>query len=47
VILRALEQTRGVQTEAARLLDIHPVYLHRLMRKMNLKKTAQAGGLET
>ena len=47
VILRALEQTRGVQIEAARLLDIHPVYLHRLIRKMNLKKTAQAGGLET
>ena len=38
VLIRALELTDGVQTEAARLLDIHPVHLHRLMRKMNLKK---------
>jgi Nif-specific regulatory protein len=37
VISRALEQTHWVYTEAAKLLGVHPVYLHRLMRKMNLK----------
>ena len=41
VVLRALEQARGVQTEAAKILEIHPVYLHRLMRKLNLKGSAQ------
>jgi transcriptional regulator with GAF, ATPase, and Fis domain len=46
VILRALEQARWVQTEAARLLEIHPVYLHRLIRKMSLKKAASAGAVE-
>ena len=37
VVLRALEQTNGVQTEAAKLLEIHPVYLNRLIKKMDLK----------
>jgi transcriptional regulator with GAF, ATPase, and Fis domain len=37
VVMRALEQAHGVQTEAAKLLEIHPVYLNRLMRKMDLK----------
>ncbi len=37
MILRALEQARGVYTDAARLLGLHPNYLHRLMRNMNLK----------
>jgi transcriptional regulator with GAF, ATPase, and Fis domain len=38
VVLRALEQAHGVQSEAAKLLEIHPVYLNRLIRKMDLKK---------
>jgi DNA-binding NtrC family response regulator len=37
VILRALKQAGGVYTEAAKLLGIHPVHLHRLMRGMHLK----------
>ena len=37
LITRAVEQANGNYTEAARLLDLHPNYLHRLMRNMNLK----------
>jgi len=36
VILRAIEQT-GSYTEAAKLLGVHPNYLHRLIRNLNLK----------
>jgi Nif-specific regulatory protein len=38
VILRAIEQASGNFTEAAKLLDLHPNYLHRLVRNMNLRK---------
>jgi Nif-specific regulatory protein len=38
VILRALEQAGGSFTEAAKLLDLHPNYLHRLVRNMDLRK---------
>jgi Nif-specific regulatory protein len=38
VILRALEQAAGSFTEAAKLLDLHPNYLHRLVRNMDLRK---------
>ena len=37
LILKALQQTAGNYTEAARLLGIHPNYLHRLIRNLNLK----------
>jgi Nif-specific regulatory protein len=37
LILRALEQTAGSFTEAARLLGVHPNYLHRLIRNLNLR----------
>jgi Nif-specific regulatory protein len=37
VILRSLEQSGGSYTEAAKLLDIHPNYLHRLIRNLNLR----------
>ncbi|HEV2912689.1 MAG TPA: sigma 54-interacting transcriptional regulator [Pyrinomonadaceae bacterium] len=37
LILRAVEQAGGNYTEAARLLGVHPNYLHRLIRNMNLK----------
>ena len=37
VILAALDQTEGSFTEAAKLLGIHPNYLHRLIRNLNLR----------
>jgi transcriptional regulator with GAF, ATPase, and Fis domain len=38
LILRALEEAGGSFTEAAKLLDLHPNYLHRLVRNMDLRK---------
>jgi Nif-specific regulatory protein len=37
LILHAVEQAEGSYTEAAKLLGVHPNYLHRLVRNMNLK----------
>jgi transcriptional regulator with GAF, ATPase, and Fis domain len=37
VIHDALERAGGVYTEAAKLLDIHPNYLHRLARSLRLR----------
>jgi transcriptional regulator with GAF, ATPase, and Fis domain len=37
LILRALEQSSGSFTEAARLLGVHANYLHRLIRNLNLR----------
>jgi Nif-specific regulatory protein len=37
VILTALEQAEGSFTEAAKRLGIHPNYLHRLVRNLNLR----------
>ncbi len=37
LILNAIEQAHGNYTEAAKLLGVHPNYLHRLIRNMNLK----------
>ncbi len=37
LILRAVERAGGSYTEAARLLGVHPNYLHRLIRNLNLK----------
>jgi Nif-specific regulatory protein len=37
LIINAIEQSGGNYTEAARLLGVHPNYLHRLIRNMNLK----------
>jgi Nif-specific regulatory protein len=36
IILRAIEQANSNHTEAARLLGVHPNYLERLMRNLNL-----------
>ncbi|HEX5706715.1 MAG TPA: sigma 54-interacting transcriptional regulator [Pyrinomonadaceae bacterium] len=38
LILSAVEQSGGQLTEAARLLGVHPNYLHRLIRNLNLKE---------
>ena len=37
LILGALRQSSGSFTEAARLLGVHPNYLHRLIRNLNLR----------
>jgi transcriptional regulator of acetoin/glycerol metabolism len=37
LILKAIREAGGNYTEAARLLGIHPNYLHRLIRNLNLK----------
>ena len=42
-ILNAIEQSNGNITAAARLLDVHPNYLHRLIRNMNLRPLIKAG----
>jgi transcriptional regulator with GAF, ATPase, and Fis domain len=38
LIARALEHSGGGVTEAARALGVHPNYLHRLMRNLNLRQ---------
>lgn len=37
VILQAMDQTKGNYTEAAKLLGVHPNYLHRLIRNLDLR----------
>ena len=41
LILNAIEQTQGNYAEAARLLGLHPNYLHRLIRNLNLRPALQ------
>ncbi len=41
LIITAVEQTMGNYTEAARLLGLHPNYLHRLIRNLNIKPLLQ------
>src|SRR2546422_3101808 len=38
IILSAMDQAKGSYTEAAKLLGVHPNYLHRLIRNLNLKE---------
>jgi len=38
IILDAMTQTKGNYTEAAKLLGVHPNYLHRLIRNLNLRE---------
>jgi len=38
LILDAVEQTQGSYAEAARMLGVHPNYLHRLIRNLELKE---------
>ncbi|HYL34276.1 MAG TPA: sigma 54-interacting transcriptional regulator [Bryobacteraceae bacterium] len=46
IIITAVEQTGGNYTEAAKLLGLHPNYLHRLIRNLDLKPLLRqaAGG---
>ncbi len=39
LILDAVEQTQGSYADAARILGVHPNYLHRLIRNLELKET--------
>jgi transcriptional regulator with GAF, ATPase, and Fis domain len=41
LIMNAVEQARGNYTEAARLLGLHPNYLHRLIRNLGLRPLLQ------
>lgn len=45
LVLRTLEQTKGNYTEAAKLLELHPNNLHRLIRLLGLKSTIEASEL--
>jgi Nif-specific regulatory protein len=44
LILQAFQQAEGNYTEAAHLLNVHPNYLHRLIRNLNLKAALRAAG---
>ena len=39
LILKTLEQTAGNYTEAAKILELHPANLHRLIRTLDIKKS--------
>ncbi len=39
LILDAVEQTQGSYADAARILGVHPNYLHRLIRNLELKES--------
>ena len=41
LIISAVEQASGNYTEAARILGLHPNYLHRLIRNLSLKPMLQ------
>jgi len=47
LILGALEEAKGSYTDAARLLGVHPNYLHRLIRNLELKEHLKGGGPST
>ena len=42
LILNALEEAKGNYTEAARLLGVHPNYLHRLIRNLDLRESVRS-----
>ena len=44
IVLRAFEQAGGSFTEAARLLGLHPNYLHRLVRNLDLRSRLKRRG---
>jgi transcriptional regulator with GAF, ATPase, and Fis domain len=44
LVLSALDEANGSPVEAARLLGIHPKYLHRLIRNLNLKSGLKGQG---
>jgi DNA-binding NtrC family response regulator len=42
LIQSALEEGKGSPTEAAKILGVHPNYLHRLIRNLDLKETTKS-----
>jgi Nif-specific regulatory protein len=44
LVLTALDEAKGSPVEAARLLGIHPKYLHRLIRNLDLKSDVKRQG---
>jgi len=44
LILSALEETSGSFTDAAKVLGLHPNYLHRLIRNLDLRAELRAAG---
>ncbi len=44
LIQNALEEAHGGITEAAKALGVHPNYLHRLIRNLDLKESSKASG---
>jgi two-component system response regulator HydG len=46
IIVDALGQTKGNYTEAAKLLGLHPNYLHRLIRNLDLKSDLKRDSAE-
>jgi Nif-specific regulatory protein len=46
LILNAFEQGQGNYTEAAKLLGLHPNYLHRLIRNLNMKQLLRQAAAE-
>ena len=43
MIMDAVKQTKGSYTEAAKLLGVHPNYLHRLIRNLDIKSEIEKG----
>jgi len=46
LILNAFEQAQGSYTEAAKFLGLHPNYLHRLIRNLNMKQELRQAAAE-
>jgi transcriptional regulator with GAF, ATPase, and Fis domain len=45
-ILAALGRAGGSFTEAAKLLGVHPNYLHRLVRNLDLREVAKKASVD-
>src|SRR5262249_13306416 len=45
LIQNALEEAKGSCTEAAKILGVHPNYLHRLIRNLDLKETTKGSSV--
>jgi DNA-binding NtrC family response regulator len=44
LVITAMDEAKGSHIEAARLLGIHPKYLHRLIKNLNLKSDLKRVG---
>ncbi|HKR22506.1 MAG TPA: sigma 54-interacting transcriptional regulator [Pyrinomonadaceae bacterium] len=44
IIVKAIEEAKGNYTEAAKILGVHPNYLHRLIRNLNLRAQLKSQG---